>query len=76
MQPISGPRPKSWLIVLSLMAVPLFAMVCASDARADTPVEVEQEVAEEAEVEVGPSASATTTHRLSPASSCSATRTR
>ena len=61
MQPISGPRPKSWLIVLSLMAVPLFAMVCASDARADTPVEVEQEVAEEAEVEVGPSASATTT---------------
>ena len=34
-------------------------MVCASAARADTPVEVEQGVAEEAEVEVGPSASAT-----------------
>ena len=61
MQPISGLRPKSWFVLLSVMAIPLFAMVCASDARADTPVEVEQEVAKEAEVEVGPSASATTT---------------
>lgn len=61
MHPISGLRPKYWFFLLSLMAVPLIAMVCASDARADTPVEVEQDAIEEAEVEVGPSASATTT---------------